>query len=296
MQKIVIIGSHVSYKANNYLIGSVNETINNKANCFMIFSGPPQNSLRKEIDLKNVEIAHKMMEENGINLDNCIIHAPYIINLGSPKEDVYEMSICFLEKELNRTEKLGFKYIVLHPGSCLLSDRKLAIEKIANGINRVFEKNNSKVSILIETMSGKGSEIGININEIKNILDIVILKERIGVCLDTCHLWDSGHDISNPDIFLDNFSKHLDIKLIKAIHLNDSKNEFFSKKDRHENIGYGKIGFSILKKWVHCERLKDVPKILETPYYLWGNKLTSPYKDEIGMLINHKFNDFKKKK
>ena len=260
----------------------------------MIYTGPPQNSIRKKIDSQNVIEAHALLKMNNIISENCIVHAPYIINLASPREEVYKLAVDFLKLEISRVKELGLKYLVLHPGSCLTLPRDEGTKKIIDGLNKVFENDNSNVVVLIETMSGKGSELGISLAEIKSIVEGVEKKNKIGICLDTCHLWDSGQDISDPDLFLKEFKKYLDIDLIKAIHLNDSKNVFGARKDRHDNIGYGNIGFEILSKWVHCQEFWNIPIILETPYFWFENKWKPPYKEEISMLKNNSFKDFKK--
>lgn len=263
----LLLGSHVGFKSKKYLVDSVNETLEYDGNCFMIFTGPPQNFMRKEINLALVDEAIQLMKEKKpILLDNIVVHAPYLINIGSPKESTRELGLKQLITEINRTKQVHSKLLVLHPGSALDSDRNQALNHIANNINIALEKTNNDVIVCIETMAGKGSEVGINFSEIATIVNGVKNKQRIGVCLDTCHMHDSGIDMKNPDKVLDDFSKHLDISYIKVIHLNDSKNDLGSRKDRHDNIGFGKIGFDYLVSWAHNERMKDIPKVLETPY------------------------------
>ncbi|MDE5766975.1 MAG: deoxyribonuclease IV [Malacoplasma sp.] len=274
----LLLGSHVGFKAKKYLVDSVNETLSYDGNCFMIFTGPPQNFIRKDIDLNLVNEARKIMQEkNPLLLNNIVVHAPYLINLGSPKESTRKLGLNQLIVEINRTYQVGSKLLVLHPGSALDSNRDDAINHIINNLNIALSKTNNDVIVCIETMSGKGSEVGINFLEISKIVLGVVNKSRIGVCLDTCHIHESGIDITNPDSVLKEFSKYLDISFIKVIHLNDSKNEKGARKDRHDNIGYGKIGFDILVKWAHNKQLANVPKILETPYH--DNKPI--YKQEI---------------
>ncbi len=290
----LLIGSHVSYKAKNYLIDSVNESLSYGSNCFMIYTGPPQNTLRKEIDKDNVKKAFELMEKNNIDPKNVIVHAPYIINLASPKNDTYNLAKSFLIQELKRVEQLGFKYLVLHPGSRLDLSLEEGIKKIIDGINYVFSKIKNNVIICLETMAGKGSEIGSNFHELKQIIDGVNDKSRIGVCLDTCHIWESGIDISNPEKVLKDFDKIIGLNYLYAIHLNDSKNELGAKKDRHENIGYGKIGFDSIIKWCYYDTIKDIPKILETPYYEdKNNNYAPPYKFEIISIKEKKWYNFK---
>lgn len=283
--KKILLGSHVGFKAKDYLVGSVNETIEYNANCLMVFTGPPQNFNRKEIDQDVVKKAHDLMKSNAIEKSNLIVHAPYLINLCSPKPETRKLGLDKLIMEVNRTYEIGSDKIVLHPGSCLTLDRKEAIKLIAEGINKTFEKAKNDVIICVETMAGKGTEIGITFQELKDIIDLVENKKRIAVCLDTCHIHEAGYDISNPDKILDEFDQIIGLEYLKVIHLNDSKNERGARKDRHENIGYGKIGFDVLASWVHNERIADVPKILETPY-----RNDKPiYKTEIQNLINKKF-------
>ncbi|RXY97024.1 deoxyribonuclease IV [Malacoplasma penetrans] len=263
----LLLGSHVGFKAKNYLVGSVLETLEYDGNCFMVFTGPPQNFMRKELDQNLIDEAVKLMKEkNPLLLENIVVHAPYLINLGSPKESTRSLGLNQLIVEINRTNQIHSKLIVLHPGSALDSDRNVAINHIADNLNKAIEATDNDVIICVETMAGKGSEVGINFEEVSKIVSGVKNKKRIGVCLDTCHMHDSGIDISDPDQTLEEFSKYLDLSYIKVIHLNDSKNEIGSRKDRHDNIGYGKVGFDYLVKWAHNEKLANVPKILETPY------------------------------
>ena len=292
MKKDLLIGSHVAFKAKDYFLGSVNESLSYGSNCMMIYTGAPQNTIRKQLDPENIKQAHELLEKNLIKTENVIVHAPYIINLASGKPAIRESSKTFLIQELRRVSELGLKYLVLHPGSCLDQDRNLGTQQIIDGINYCLEKANNNVWILLETMSGKGSELGINFNEIKNIIDKINF-DKIGVCLDTCHMHESGIDISNVDKVLTDFEKTIGIKYIKAIHLNDAKNEIGARKDRHENLGYGYIGFDVLYNWYVNEKLINVPKILETPYYEKENKSLPPYKDEIEMLRNKKWYNFK---
>ena len=286
----LIIGSHVSLKAPNYLVGSVNESIEANANSFMVYTGPNQSSKRMDTKLFKIKEAFELMKENNINPENVLVHASYLINLASNKETTREFGCSFLIQEIQRTSEMGFKYIVLHPGSKLDNSLEQGIKYISDNLNYVFEKTKSlDVVLLIETMSGKGSEVGSSIHEIKEIIDNINLKEKVGVCLDTCHLNDSGYDIDFFDDFLDEFDKLIGIDKIKAVHLNDSKNVLNARKDRHENIGYGTIKFESLQNVVHNERLTNIPMILETPYVEKNKKYFSPYKQEIEMLKNKKF-------
>ncbi len=290
----LIIGSHVSLKAPNYLIDSVNEAIADNANTFMVYTGPNQSSKRIDTKLFKVKEAFEIMKANNINPENILIHASYLINLASNKESTRQFGCEFLIQEINRVNEMGFKYIVLHPGSKLDNSLDQGIKYITDNLNFVFEKTKlTNVVLLIETMSGKGSEVGSDINEIKEIIDNILLKDRIGVCLDTCHLNDAGYSIDEFDTFLDDFDKLIGIDKIKAVHLNDSKNILNARKDRHENIGYGTIKFESLVNVVHNKRLINIPIFLETPYVQNNKKYFSPYKKEIEMLKNKKFINWK---
>ena len=280
---MLIIGSHVGYKKDTGLVGSVKEALSYKANTFMFYTGAPQNTIRSSIDLNNVKEANKLMKENGINKDNVIVHAPYIINLANGDENKFNFSCNFLLEELKRVNTFGMKYLVLHPGSHVGAGKDIGIFNIIKALNLVLNKDDSNVMILLETMAGKGSEVGKSFEELKDIIDGVIKKDRIGICLDTCHLNDAGYDLNNFDDILDEFDKFIGIDKIKCIHINDSKNILSSHKDRHENIGKGTIGLDTLIKVINNTKLKDVPKILETPYV--DGK--APYKEEIALIRNH---------
>ena len=281
----LIIGSHVTFNKNEQLIASVKEAISYRSNTFMFYTGAPQNTLRYDIDdFKTLE-AMNLMKENGIDINNVIVHAPYIINLANPNN--LEFSVSFLKQELDRVDKLGVKYIVLHPGSHVGLGVDTGINNITLGLNKVLENYHGNVTILLETMAGKGSEVGVSFEELKRIIDGVNYSNRLGVCLDTCHLNDSGYDISDFDSILDEFDRIIGIDKIKCVHINDSKNEKGSHKDRHENIGLGTIGFDNLIKVLYNSRLDNIPKILETPYI----EKCPPYKYEIEMIRNKKMND-----
>ena len=277
---MLIIGSHVGYKKGSGLVGSVEEALSYGATTFMFYTGAPQNTIRSSIDLDNVKKAYSLMKDNSIDKDNVIVHAPYIINLANGDESKFNFSCNFLSEELKRVDTFGFKYLVLHPGSHVGQGVDVGISNIIKALNLVLDKDNSNVMILLETMAGKGSEVGRNFEEIKSIIDEVSKKDRIGVCLDTCHLNDAGYDLNNFNEVLESFDKLIGIDKIKCIHINDSKNIISSHKDRHENIGKGTIGLDTLIKVIDCDKLKDVPKILETPY-IDGK---APYKEEISLI------------
>lgn len=286
----MIIGSHVSFDSKEQLLKSVKECINYNANTFMFYTGAPQNTRRCAINDELTYLALELMKQNNILFDKVVAHAPYIVNLANDNDpEKYDFSIKFVRQEVERLEQLNVKYLVLHPGSSVGIERSKALNNISYALNKILSIN-TNIIILLETMAGKGTECGINISEIKTIVDGVDKKDNIGVCLDTCHLNDSGIDISKFDLYLDEFDKTIGIDKIKCVHVNDSKNDIGSHKDRHENIGYGTIGFDNLINVVYNNRLSNIPKILETPY-IGENKEYPPYKFEIEMIRNKKFND-----
>lgn len=285
----MIIGSHVSFDSKEQLVKSVKEAISYGANTFMFYTGAPQNTNRCVINDRLTIEAYELMKNNNIDVNNVICHAPYIINLANDNDpSKYDFSINFLKNEVSRLENLGIKYLVLHPGSSVGIERMKALDNIGNALNYVINDETS-VTILLETMAGKGTECGKNIEELKYIIDKVNNKKCIGVCLDTCHLNDSGIDLNNIDSYLKEFNNLIGIDKIKCVHINDSKNIIGSHKDRHENIGFGTIGFDTILKVLNNKLLTNVPKILETPY-VGENKEYPPYKFEIEMLKNNEFN------
>ena len=282
---MLIIGSHVGFKKDSQLLGSLNEALSYGANTFMFYTGAPQNTSRYPIvDGLTLE-AMSIMKEKGLDYSKVIVHAPYIINLANDTDpEKFKFSVRFLQEEVQRCSQLGIKYMVLHPGSHVGLGVENGFNKIAKGLNMIL--GNHDVTILLETMAGKGSEVGSKLEELKMIIDLVEDKDHIGVCLDTCHLSDAGYDISNFDAFLEKFDSIIGIDKIHCVHVNDSKNENGAHKDRHENFGFGKIGFDTLINIIYNERLENVPKILETPYV---DKIHAPYKYEIEMIRAKKF-------
>lgn len=289
--KELIIGSHVSFTKQEQLLGSVMETLKYGANAFMFYTGAPQNTARSLIDLELTAIAQKLMKESNIDINNVIIHAPYIINLANAQN--FDFSVRFLKEEINRAEMLGITKVVLHPGSHVQQGEEVGIENIIRALNTVID-NETKVTICLETMAGKGTELGKTFEQLKTIIDGVKYQDKIGVCLDTCHINDSGYDLDDFDQILETFDQIIGIEKIKCVHINDSKNPKSSHKDRHENIGLGTIGFSKLLKVIYNEKLENIPKILETPYVTASDntkdKLYPPYKFEIEMIRNKKEN------
>ena len=291
---MLLLGSHVSFRSNDQLLGSVKEALSYGANTFMFYTGAPQNTKRCEIDYDLTRKAIDLLNENNIKLENLVVHAPYIINLANnEKIDSYNFGISFLKEEIKRVGMLGVSKIVLHPGSFVNLDIDSGITNLINALNEVIDENQD-VKICIETMAGKGSEICFNLEHIKRIIDGVKYSDKVMVCLDTCHLNDAGYDMAHFDSFLEEFDKLIGIDKIGCIHINDSKNTIGAKKDRHENIGFGYIGFNSLINIIYNDRIKDVPKILESPYVeseSTGKKEYAPYKFEIEMIRNKKFNE-----
>ena len=288
---MLIIGSHVSFKADQ-LLGSVKEALRYGSNTFMFYTGAPQNTKRSELNDRLTMEALELMRDNNIDINNVICHAPYIVNPASNDMDKHNFAINFINNELDRCDLLGVKNMVLHPGSAVGETREEAINNIIDTLNNVFKSNNN-CSILLETMAGKGNEMGITTEELKQIIDKVN-HERLGVCIDTCHLNDAGYDLTKFSEYLDDFDKLIGIDKIKCVHVNDSKNPISSHKDRHENIGFGTIGFDTLLNVIYNSRLESIPKILETPYTGEDkdddNRLYPPYKFEIEMIRNKTFN------
>ena len=283
---MLLLGSHVGFSKNDQLLGSLKEALSYGANTFMFYTGAPQNTRRYPIEDGLTLQAMQIMKEEGIDYSKVVVHAPYIVNLandGDPEK--YQFSVNFLQEEIERCKLLGITKLVLHPGSHVGLGMDRAISNIANAINMI---SNDSVVILLETMAGKGTEVGSKLEEIKQIIDLVDNKELVGVCLDTCHLSDAGYDISDFDKFLDLFDEIIGIDKIGCVHVNDSKNENGAHKDRHENFGYGHVGFDLLMRVIYNERLENIPKILETPYV---DREYPPYKYEIEMIKNKKFDE-----
>lgn len=287
----LIIGSHVSFTKDSQLLGSVQEALSYGANTFMFYTGAPQNTRRAAINETCTEEGHKALEEAGIQLENIIVHAPYIINLANP--DHAEFSVRFLKEELDRAQKLGMTKLVLHPGSHVGQGDSKGIENIIKALNEVLSED-TRVTICLETMAGKGTECGKTFEQIKTIIDGVIYKNKLAVCLDTCHISDAGYDLQDVDGVIREFDKVLGLSRLACIHINDSKNVSGSHKDRHENIGFGEIGFEPLVNLIYHPKLKGIPKILETPYVTkedaTKDKVYPPYKFEIAMIRKKEWN------
>ncbi|WP_167627947.1 deoxyribonuclease IV [Listeria valentina] len=283
------IGSHVSMSGKKMLLGASEEALSYDANTFMIYTGAPQNTRRKPIDELNIEAGLTHMKENG--MDDIVVHAPYIINIGNTvKPETYELGVSFLQQEIERTAALSAKQIVLHPGAHVGEGAEVGIKQIIKGLNEALDPKHD-VQIALETMAGKGTEIGRTFEELAQIIDGVTHNELLSVTFDTCHVHDAGYDIVNDfDGVLNEFDKIIGLDRLKVLHINDSKNERAAHKDRHANIGFGHIGFDALHYVVHHPQLMDRPKILETPYVGEDKKNKKPpYKFEIAMLRDGTF-------
>ncbi len=288
---MLIIGSHVSFNKKEQLIGSVKEALSYNANTFMFYTGAPQNTNRASIDDSITLSALELMKENNIDLKNVVVHAPYIVNPANNAN--FDFNVNFLKQEIERVESLGVTKLVLHPGSYVKLTHDEGIKNIIDTLNQVIRKDMT-VKILLETMSGKGTELGTNFDDLKYIIDNIEYSRNVGICLDTCHLNDAGYDILKFDEILDEVDSKIGLEKVGCIHINDSKNLKSSHKDRHENIGLGTIGFDALINVIYNKRLDNVPKILETPYVTNSDeskdKIYPPYKFEIEMIRNKKFN------
>lgn len=290
------LGSHVSMSGKKMLLGSSEEAVSYGANTFMIYTGAPQNTRRRPLEELNIDAGKEHMEKH--NISDIVVHAPYIINIANTKkQDTFDLGVRFLRSEIDRTEAIGAKQIVLHPGAHVGAGVDKGINQIINGLNQVLDQDDT-VQIALETMAGKGTEIGRNFEELAKIIDGVVHNDKLSVCLDTCHIHDAGYNVREDfDGVLNEFDKIIGIDRIKVVHVNDSKNEQGAEKDRHENIGFGHIGFDALHYVINHPEFKDLPKILETPYVgEQKNNRKPPYKFEIEMIKAGKFDPQLKEK
>lgn len=288
--KNLIIGSHVSFKKEDQIIGSIKEALSYGENTFMFYTGAPQNTKREKINLELVKQGQELMKENGIEPSNVVVHAPYIINLANINN--LDFNVHFLKEEIKRVESLGFTKLVLHPGSHVGVGIEHGIQNIAESLNLAMS-HDQKVDICLETMAGKGTEIASRFEEIQSIIEKCQYREHLKVCLDTCHINDAGYDISEFDHVLKKFDEIIGINKLACLHINDSKNVIGAHKDRHENIGYGTIGFENLLHVIYHPLLENIPKILETPYVDGLNgksRIYPPFKFEIEMIRKKEFN------
>lgn len=285
----MLIGSHVSMSGKEMLLGSAKEAYSYGANVMMVYTGAPQNTRRKPIEELNAEIGKKFMAENGIK--EVVVHAPYIINLANTtKEGYIDFAIDFLKEELRRAEAVGATQVVLHPGSHVGAGVDVGLNQIIYGLNQVITKDQT-VQIALETMAGKGTELARTFEELARIIDGVTYNEHLSVTFDTCHVHDAGYDIKNDlSGVLTQFDKTVGLDRIKVLHINDSKNPVGAHKDRHENFGFGEIGFDVLMNVIQVPEFKNLPKILETPWIKVEDKVQiAPYKKEIEMIRSGKF-------
>ena len=287
---MVLIGSHVSMSGKKMLLGAAEEAASYNADTFMIYTGAPQNTRRKAIEEMNIPAGEAFMKEH--KLSNIVVHAPYIINLGNTiKPENFGFATQFLREEIVRSEAVGAKQITMHPGAHVGAGADAAIAQIVKGLNEVLTKDQT-AQIALETMAGKGTEIGRTFEELAKIIEGVTLNEKLSVTLDTCHINDAGYNVREDfDGVLEEFDRIIGLDRLKVIHVNDSKNPQGSHKDRHANIGFGTIGFEALNKVVHHPKLSDLAKILETPYVGEDKKdKKAPYGYEIKMFREQKFN------
>ncbi len=287
----MILGSHVGMSGKEMLLGSAKEAVSYGADTFMFYTGAPQNTRRKEIGELNIGPAWDFMKEHGIR--GVIVHAPYIINLGNAvKPETFSLAVEFLAKEIERTVSCRSHTLILHPGAHVGEGTETGTAQIIKGLNEVLSSD-IDCYIALETMAGKGSEIGRSFEELARIYDGVTHNDKLRVCFDTCHTSDSGYDIIHSfDKVMDDFDRIIGKSQIAVFHINDSKNVPGAAKDRHENIGFGQIGFDALNYIVHHPDFEDIPKILETPYIPSPSnpkKSYAPYKYEIAMLRNGVF-------
>ena len=284
------IGCHVSMSGPEYYLGSVKEALSYEANTFMFYTGAPQNTIRLPLERLRIDEGRALIKQSGLDESKIVVHAPYIINIANQLNvDTYELGKKHLLSELKRTYTFGPKILVLHPGSHVGTGEENGLESIVKALDEVLDQDGTDVKIALETMAGKGSEMGTSFEQLKQIILSIKHPERVGVCLDTCHINDNNMDVANFDEVLSNFDKVIGLDKLLVVHVNDSKNPLGAHKDRHENIGYGYLGFETLNKVVHHPLLKGIPMILETPYYE-GNP---PYKKEIEMFRKQVFEDWR---
>lgn len=286
------IGSHVSNSGEEMLALAASEAVKFNENCFMIYLGAPQNTYRKEYERMNVEKFKDIINTNNININDVIIHAPYIVNLAQGNPEKRQFAIDFITKEMKLMAKIGCKYMVVHPGSHIDQGIDKGLELISDSFKQILENTkDDATSILIETMAGKGSECCFKFEQIAKILNNVN-NDRLNVCFDTCHVHDAGYDIvNNYEKVIKEFDSLIGLDKIKVFHINDSLNLCGAKKDRHTNIGFGQIGYNALMQFIYDDRFSDVVKILETPYVKNGSESYPPYKYEIEMIKNKEFDN-----
>ena len=276
----LIMGSHVGMSAPDYFKGAVNQMVAYGGNSLMIYTGAPQNTRRKPIAEMKIEEGLDILKKHNVNPHHIIVHAPYIINLANGDPSKRQFAIEFLKKEYLRVFQIGGKIMVLHPGNHLKATRKEAMDWIIEGLNQIIDPKIG-VIIALETMAGKGTEVGMTFEEIKYMIDGVKHQDLIGVCFDTCHVFDAGYDLVNDlENVIQKFDDIIGLNKNVVMHINDSKNHCGSRKDRHENLGKGHIGEKTLLKIVWHPKFNNIPKVLETPW-IEGKP---PYKEEIALI------------
>lgn len=287
------IGSHVGMSGKEMFLGSVKEALSYGANTFMVYTGAPQNTRRKPIEDLRVQEGLALMKENG--MEEFVVHAPYIINLANTvKPETFELAVEFLQLEIERTQAMHCHTLILHPGAHVGAGVDAGIAQIIKGLNEVLSQD-SNVNIALETMAGKGTEIGRSFEELARIYDGVKNNHRLRVCFDTCHTNDAGYDVKNHfGEVIDEFDHIIGKDQIVVFHMNDSKNPLGASKDRHENFGFGSIGFESLKDIIYHKDFEEVPKILETPYIPdpeTKKRSYPPYQKEIAMIREGVFHE-----
>lgn len=271
---MLYLGAHLSV-THGYL-AMAKEASAMGANTFAFFTRNPRGGKAKDLDLKDMDLFNKYIKEH--KFGKLVAHAPYTLNPASATESTRDFAFMAMKDDIERLELLPGNYYNFHPGSHVKQGSKKAIELIAEVLNETLFEGMT-TTVLLETMAGKGTEVGRSFEEIKAIIDKVHLKSKIGVCLDTCHISDSGYDlVNNFNGVLEEFDRVIGLDYLKALHINDSKNEMDSKKDRHEKIGEGYLGLDVFKKIVNHPYLKTLPMILETPNDFEG------YEKEIKLL------------
>ncbi len=285
----MILGCHVSLGGKDQFLGSVKEALSYHANAFMVYTGAPQNTARKPLSELRIDEALSLMEKHHISRENVIVHAPYIVNLANPDPEKQAFAVAFLIEEIIRTHALGSHIMVLHPGAHMGEGLELGITRIASNLQKIIDATSSyPVIIALETMAGKGTEVGRSFAEIHQLLEQTNRKERLGVCYDTCHTSDAGYSVKDHfEQVLEEFDQTIGLNFLKVLHVNDSKNVQGAMKDRHENFGFGTIGFDALYQVLTHPRLSSIPKILETPYVKSSPEDSEgfpPYGFEIAMI------------
>jgi deoxyribonuclease IV len=267
------LGATVSIAKTGMLI-AVEESISYEADTFMMYTRSNRGGKARPIENFNREKAYELMKAH--HLADPVVHAPYLINLASNKEETFEYGVELLREDIRRTSYLGIKHIVFHPGSHTGAGVEYGVKRIAEGLNQILT-GEEDVNVLLEGMAGDGSKVGSNFEELAEIISLVKHQDKLGVCLDTCHLYSAGYDIVNDfDGVLKRFDEVVGLDRVKVWHINDSKTPFNSRKDRHANIGDGSIGLEAIRRIVRHEVCEGKPLILETP--------EGKYKEEIAML------------